>query len=67
MGPPVSASAGNVVPPDFDAQCEAFLQVGPKAVSSIMGVFPRDFIGALKDRAIAWCDRHDASGGKDCS
>jgi nitronate monooxygenase len=53
-GPPVPASAGDAVPPDFNAQCQAFLEVAPTAVSSIMGVFPRDFIGALKDRGIAW-------------
>ena len=53
-GPPVPASAGDAVPPDFNAQCEAFLEAAPTAVSSIMGVFPRDFIGALKDRGIAW-------------
>jgi nitronate monooxygenase len=50
----VPASAGDAVPPDFNAQCDAFLEVAPTAVSSIMGVFPRDFIGALKDRGIAW-------------
>lgn len=53
-GPPVPASAGDAVPLDFNAQCDAFLEVAPTAVSSIMGVFPRDFIGALKDRGIAW-------------
>jgi nitronate monooxygenase len=53
-GPPVPASAGDAVPQDFNAQCDAFLEVAPTAVSSIMGVFPRDFIGALKDRGIAW-------------
>jgi nitronate monooxygenase len=53
-GPPVPAFAGDAVPPDFSAQCAAFLEVAPTAVSSIMGVFPRDFIRALKDRGIAW-------------
>lgn len=53
-GPPVPASAADTVPPAFHAQCEAFLEVAPTAVSSIMGVFPREFIRALKERGIAW-------------
>ena len=38
--PKCPASAGDVVLPDFDAQCEVFLDMKPTAVSSIMGVFP---------------------------
>ena len=53
-GPPVPASAGDTVPPDFDAQCETLLEVAPTAVSSIMGVFPASFVTRLKDRRIAW-------------
>ena len=53
-GPPVPVSAGDAVPPDFEAQCEAFLEVAPTAVSSIMGVFPGAFVSRLKDRRIAW-------------
>lgn len=53
-GPPAPASAGDAVPPDFDAQCEALLEVAPTAVSSIMGVFPASFVTRLKDRRIAW-------------
>jgi nitronate monooxygenase len=53
-GPPVPASAGDGVPPDFLAQCEAFLEAAPTAVSSIMGIFPPDFVLRLKDRGIAW-------------
>lgn len=53
-GPAVSESAGDTVPPDFDAQCEAFLEVAPTAVSSIMGVFPPRFVARLKERGIAW-------------
>src|ERR1700693_1284883 len=34
-GPPVPSSAGDSVPPDFDAQCAAFLDLAPTAVSSI--------------------------------
>jgi nitronate monooxygenase len=53
-GPPVPASAGDTAPPDFDAQCEAFLEVAPTAVSSIMGVFPVSYVSRLKDQRIAW-------------
>jgi nitronate monooxygenase len=53
-GPPASSTAGDVVLPDFDAQCEAFLELAPTAVSSIMGVFPDAFVSRLKDRGIAW-------------
>jgi len=53
-GPPVPASAGDAVPPDFDAQCETFLELSPTAVSSIMGVFPDPYVTKLKDRRIAW-------------
>jgi nitronate monooxygenase len=53
-GPAVPASAGDVVPPDFDAQCEALLGVAPTAVSSIMGVFAAAFVSRLKERRIAW-------------
>jgi nitronate monooxygenase len=53
-GPPVSPEAGDVRPLDFDQQCEALLDVGPPVVSSIMGVFPEDFLSRLKQRHIAW-------------
>jgi nitronate monooxygenase len=53
-GPPVAESAGDAVPPDFEAQCEAFLDVAPAAVSSIMGVFSPRFVARLKERGIAW-------------
>lgn len=53
-GPPVAAFAGDAVPPDFDAQCEMFLELAPTAVSSIMGVFPDAFVRRLKEREIAW-------------
>ena len=53
-GPPVPASAGDAVLPDFEAQCEAFLEMQPAAVSSIMGVFPPAYVARLKERGIAW-------------
>lgn len=53
-GPVVPPSAGDVVLPDFDAQCEAFLESKPTAVSSIMGVFPPAFVRRLKTAGIRW-------------
>lgn len=40
--------------PDFDAQAEALLAAAPRVASSIMGLFPRALVGALKARGIAW-------------
>lgn len=53
-GPAVPASAGDTTLPDFDAQCEAFLEVAPTAVSSIMGIFPERWVDRFKQRGIAW-------------
>jgi nitronate monooxygenase len=53
-GPRVPASAGDAAPPDFEAQCEAFLELAPTAVSSIMGVFPSRLVSRFKERGIAW-------------
>ncbi|MGH7044156.1 MAG: nitronate monooxygenase, partial [Acetobacteraceae bacterium] len=53
-GPPVPPEAGNTTPPDFTAQCAALLEAGPAAVSSIMGLYPPEFVAALKSRGIAW-------------
>ena len=53
-GPPVGPEAGDTTPPDFAAQCDALLAAAPRAVSSIMGVFPAPFVAALKARGIAW-------------
>src|SRR5262249_48752928 len=40
--------------PDFERQCEAFLEIAPPVVSSIMGLFPADFVHECKRRNIAW-------------
>ncbi len=53
-GPEVAAGAGDAAPLDFAAQCEALLAAGPPIVSSIMGLYPADFIARLKSRGIAW-------------
>lgn len=54
-GPEVPPAAGDAaVLPDFHEQCEAFLQSRPTAVSSIMGLFPSQFVARLKENGIAW-------------
>jgi nitronate monooxygenase len=53
-GPEVSAIAGDTVPPAFREQCETFLELNPMAVSSIMGLFPPEFVARLKEKGIAW-------------
>jgi nitronate monooxygenase len=53
-GPLVPPEAGDATPPDFAAQCEAFLQAAPPIVSSVMGLYPPDFVARLKAKHIAW-------------
>lgn len=53
-GPPVPDDAGDAPLPDFAAQLETLLTAGPPIVSSIMGVYPPDFIMRLKARGISW-------------
>jgi nitronate monooxygenase len=53
-GPAVPASAADEPLQDFDAQCEAILKAGPPIVSSIMGLYPPQFVARLKERGIAW-------------
>jgi nitronate monooxygenase len=53
-GPPVADDAGSASPLDFAAQCEALLAANPPIVSSVMGLYPPDFVGKLKARGITW-------------
>ncbi len=53
-GPPVPPEAGDSTPLDFAAQCQALLAASPAVISSIMGLYPPDFVAALKARGIAW-------------
>jgi nitronate monooxygenase len=53
-GPPVPPSAGDGGLQDFREQCEALLAAGPPAVSSVMGLYPPDFVARLKARGILW-------------
>ena len=54
FGPQVPATAGDATPPDFTQQCEALLAAKPTAVSSIMGLYPAEFVARLKREGIAW-------------
>lgn len=54
FGPPVDATAGDAPLVDFQAQCEAVLKAAPAVVSSIMGVYPPDFVARAKAAGIAW-------------
>jgi nitronate monooxygenase len=53
-GPEVGREAGDVKPPDFEAQCEAMLEAGPTIISSIMGVYPAAFVARMKAQGIKW-------------
>lgn len=53
-GPQVVAEAGEVATPNFAAQCEAMLEAGPPVISSIMGLFPDQFVARMKATGIKW-------------
>jgi nitronate monooxygenase len=53
-GPPASPEAGDVMPIDFLEQCEAMLDAGPAAVSSIMGVYPPAMVAHIKAKGMHW-------------
>jgi nitronate monooxygenase len=53
-GPAVPEAAGDAQPLDFAAQCEALLEAAPPIVSSIMGLYPPEFVARLKARGITW-------------
>jgi nitronate monooxygenase len=54
FGPAVEPGAGDGTPQDFAAQCEALLAIRPPIVSSIMGLYPPDFVAKLKNAGITW-------------
>ena len=53
-GPEVPESAGDVKPPDFNDQCDTFVDLAPRVVSSIMGLYPPPLIERFKAKGIAW-------------
>jgi len=53
-GPAIPAEAGDAVPPNFAAQCEALIAAAPPIVSSVMGIYRPEFVAKLKAHGIAW-------------
>ncbi|MGH8557078.1 MAG: NAD(P)H-dependent flavin oxidoreductase [Methylococcales bacterium] len=53
-GPEVPATAGDAALPDFQDQCEAFLDANPPVVSSMMGLFPPKFVKRIHAKGIYW-------------
>ena len=53
-GPEVQLAAGDLKLLDFDAQCEAMLETRPTVISSIMGLYPRQFVQRMKSLKIHW-------------
>jgi nitronate monooxygenase len=53
-GPAPLAESADARPPDFSAQCEAVWAAKPSIVSSVMGLYPKDFVTRLKASGIAW-------------
>ncbi len=53
-GPDVPPEAGDATPPEFATQCEALLAIEPPIVSSVMGLYPSEFVAKLKQRGIFW-------------
>jgi hypothetical protein len=54
MGPPVPLEAGDAGLPDFGAQCQTMLGIGPKVISSMVGmhvtqVAPTDCVWGLSE------------------
>ncbi len=54
FGPAVAETAGDAPLVDFDAQCAAMLAARPGVISSIMGLYPPDFVAAMRAHGIAW-------------
>jgi nitronate monooxygenase len=53
-GPAVAPNAGDATPPDFSAQCAAVLATRAPIVSSVMGLYPPEFVVRLKAQGISW-------------
>lgn len=53
-GPVVSEDDGDEVPPDFEQQCETMLALSPPIISSVMGLYPPNFVHRLKAANITW-------------
>ncbi|MEW6639229.1 MAG: nitronate monooxygenase [Pseudomonadota bacterium] len=54
FGPEVKPEAADARPPDFAAQCEAMLEASPAFISSVMGLYPPEFVQRMKAKGIKW-------------
>lgn len=53
-GPEVADGVGDAPPHDFEGQCEAMLAAGPAVISSIMGLYPPEFVTRVRAGNIKW-------------
>jgi nitronate monooxygenase len=53
-GPAVAPNAGDASPPDFSEQFAALLEARAPIVSSVMGLYPPEFVARLKAHGIFW-------------
>ena len=53
-GPPVTAEMGDAGLQNFEEQCRAVIAARPKAISSIMGLYPSAFVEEMKAHGILW-------------
>lgn len=54
FGPEVPPEAADAALQDYEAQLEAMLAARPAAISSIMGLFPPEYVDRLKRTEISW-------------
>ena len=53
-GPEVAALPNILPSQDFTGQCEAMLKANPPVISSIMGLYPEEFVSRMKKNQIKW-------------
>lgn len=54
FGPEIPAEAADRTGPDFEPQCDAMLAAAPDVISSIMGLYPPDYVTRIKASGITW-------------
>jgi nitronate monooxygenase len=54
FGTPSELDEPDQLAPVFEEQCAAILAARPTAISSIMGLFPQEFVAAMRQEGIAW-------------
>jgi nitronate monooxygenase len=52
---PRTSNSSEILPSqNFELQCEAMIEANPPIISSIMGLYPSQFISCMKDHDIKW-------------